>query len=54
VFAVWCPRHRARVLLFPASILSLHSTATGVRIRYRCTCGHEGCTPTPGSDRAAA
>lgn len=50
MFAVWCPCHRARVLLFPANILSLHDTGEGVRIRYRCTCGHEGDSP-PGQPR---
>lgn len=54
MFAVWCPRHEARVLLFPASILSLHSAPEGVRIRYRCTCGHEGFSPPVAPGRAAA
>jgi hypothetical protein len=54
VFAIWCPRHGSRVLLFPASILSLQETADGVRIGYRCTCGHEGVTPPPAHRRAAA
>jgi hypothetical protein len=42
VFSIWCPRHRARVLLFPDSILALHTTAQGISIGYRCTCGYEG------------
>lgn len=42
VFAVWCPRHRARVLLFVDSIVAMHATAQGITIGYRCTCGYEG------------
>ncbi|MGH9042400.1 MAG: hypothetical protein ACRDZ3_19455 [Acidimicrobiia bacterium] len=42
VFAVWCARHRARVLLSTSSILSLHSGPDGIGIAYRCTCGYEG------------
>ncbi len=54
MFAIWCPRHRARVLLFPDGILSLHATPQGIRIHYRCTCGHEGCSLPFGSGRVAA
>ena len=54
MFAVWCPRHRARVLLFPGSILSLHAAPEGVGIHYRCTCGHEGFSPPATPGRAAA
>ncbi|MGH8993658.1 MAG: hypothetical protein ACRDZ7_19270 [Acidimicrobiia bacterium] len=42
MFAVWCPRHRARVLLSQESILALHATPQGMSIGYRCTCGYEG------------
>jgi hypothetical protein len=54
MFAVWCPRHESRVLLFPASILALETTSRGIRIRYRCTCGHEGLSPPAAPGRAAA
>ncbi len=54
MFAVWCPRHRSRVLLFPACIRSLETTPEGIRIRYRCTCGHEGVSPPSQPGRVAA
>ena len=54
MFAIFCPRHEARVLLSAASILALHTTARGLMIRYRCTCGHEGCSPPFGAERVAA
>ncbi|MGH9036919.1 MAG: hypothetical protein ACRD0O_14240 [Acidimicrobiia bacterium] len=54
MFAVWCPRHRSQVLLSPASIRALEATPEGIRIGYRCTCGHEGVSPPVGPRRVAA
>ena len=54
VFAVWCARHRARVLLSISSILALHSGSDGIGIAYRCTCGHEGISPPAPPPRVAA
>jgi hypothetical protein len=42
VFAVYCPRHRGRVLLFAQDIESLHNTDRGIELVYRCFCGHRG------------
>jgi len=42
MFAVWCERHGARVLLSSSSILSLGNGPDGPVVRWRCTCGHEG------------
>jgi len=42
MFAVWCEKHDARVLLSSSSILSLGNGPQGPGARWRCTCGHEG------------
>jgi hypothetical protein len=42
MFAVWCEKHGARVLLSSSSILSLGNGPQGAVARWRCTCGHEG------------
>ena len=43
MFSVRCPRHRRRVLLGAADILSLDpAPGGGFVIAYRCTCGYEG------------
>lgn len=42
MFAPYCPSHGSRVLLFSESIISLERSSHGMRIRYRCTCGHQG------------
>ena len=48
MFAVWCEKHGARVLLSSSSILSLGNGPQGPAVRWRCTCGHEGhWPPTP-------
>src|SRR5438445_779254 len=45
MFAVWCERHGARVLLSSSSILSLGNGAQGPAVRWRCTCGPEVVEP---------
>jgi hypothetical protein len=53
MFAVWCDRHGARVLLSGSSIESIANGPEGIVVRWRCTCGHQGtwrvgeaaCTP---------
>ena len=42
MFAVFCEKHGARVLLSSSSILSLGNGPQGPAVRWRCTCGHEG------------
>ena len=42
MFAVWCERHGARVLLSSSSILSVGNGPDGPAVRWQCTCGHEG------------
>ena len=53
MFSVDCPRHRHRVLLGPADIVSIDPCPDGgFTIGYRCTCGHEGLRPIPSEDAA--
>ena len=42
MFAVFCEKHGARVLLSSSSILSLDNGPDGPAVHWRCTCGHEG------------
>ena len=53
MFSVHCPRHRQRVLLGPADIVSIGPGPDGgFTLGYRCSCGHEGLWPVPGDDAA--
>ncbi len=42
MFSVDCPRHGARVLLGPESIVALAPVADGIEVHWRCTCGEAG------------
>lgn len=42
MFEVYCPAHRARVLLTMRRIVALYATATGVVVDWRCWCGQHG------------
>lgn len=42
MFSVECPRHGARVLLSPESIVALVPGVDGIDVQWRCTCGHTG------------
>jgi hypothetical protein len=42
VFDVFCPRHRARVLLSTGNVENLRNTDRGIEVRFRCHCGHRG------------
>lgn len=42
MFAPYCPVHGSRVLLFVENIEALERTDAGMKIHYRCNCGHEG------------
>jgi hypothetical protein len=42
MFAVYCPRHRSRVLLGHGAIQSVTNTAAGVVVRWECDCGAVG------------
>jgi hypothetical protein len=41
-FAVDCPRHRTKVLLFTHDVTAVRTTPRGIEVHYRCFCGHEG------------
>jgi hypothetical protein len=42
MFAIYCPGHEGRVLLFPEHIEQLVNRADGVELHWRCTCGSAG------------
>lgn len=42
MFSVHCPRHDSDVLLGERHIESLRNTATGIEVRWTCSCGHRG------------
>lgn len=42
MFQVYCPAHRAHVLLSERRILVLVPTAEGLMMDWRCWCGHRG------------
>ncbi len=44
MFDAYCPRHRRRVLLFPANIWSLINHPDGIELRWQCFCGEFGAT----------
>jgi hypothetical protein len=42
MFAVYCPGHHGRVLLFPEHITELINQPGGIMLRWRCHCGATG------------
>jgi len=42
MFQVFCPDHRARVLLSPGCIEAIRNTDSGVVVEWRCWCDHRG------------
>jgi hypothetical protein len=42
MFDIYCPRHRARVLLGSRSIESVVNTDDGIVVHWRCRCGEHG------------
>jgi hypothetical protein len=42
MFAVYCPGHRGRILLFAEHIEQLVNRASGVELHWRCSCGSAG------------
>ena len=42
MFAVHCPRHGTRVLIWSSGVESVRNTEHGIEVDYRCTCGHRG------------
>lgn len=47
MFTAYCPRHGAKVLLFPEHIIELRNRPNGVELSWRCTCGATGTTLIP-------
>ncbi len=42
MFSVHCPRHGAEVLIGTRAITGIDNRRSGMIVRWRCTCGHEG------------
>jgi hypothetical protein len=42
MFTVHCPHHGSDVLLPESNIESMRNGATGIEVRWVCTCGHRG------------
>jgi hypothetical protein len=42
MFDVYCPGHRADVLLDASRIVAIHNTARGPVVAWRCWCGTRG------------
>ena len=44
MFTVFCPRHRANVLLSQDAIVGLRGDDNGYEVQWRCHCGETGAT----------
>ena len=42
MFAVHCPSHGSRVLIFSSGVERVRNTERGIEVDYRCTCGQRG------------
>lgn len=42
MFAVHCPAHGGRVLIWTSLVEAVRNVAGGIEVDYRCTCGHRG------------
>lgn len=42
MFAVHCPGHGSRVLIFSSGVERVRNTERGIEVDYRCTCGWRG------------
>lgn len=42
MFQVYCPAHQSAVLLTTSRITALHNAPDGMRVEWRCWCGHQG------------
>jgi hypothetical protein len=42
MFLIYCPRHRARVLLSVDNITAVINHPDGIHLHWRCSCGEEG------------
>lgn len=42
MFAVHCPAHGTRVLIWSSGVEAVRNTDDGIEVDYRCTCGHRG------------
>lgn len=42
MFAVHCPSHGSRVLIFNSGVERVRNTERGIEVDYRCSCGQRG------------
>jgi hypothetical protein len=42
MFAVYCPRHHAQVLLSPSDIEAIVNAPSALELHWRCSCGEAG------------
>lgn len=42
MFATFCPRHDARVLIWPSGIDAIVNHERGIDVHFHCTCGYRG------------
>ena len=54
MFSVHCPRHGADVLVGTRVITGIENRRSGMIVRWRCTCGHEGAFVDRPDQHAAA
>lgn len=53
MFAVHCPTHDARVLIWTSGVERVRNTDAGIEVDWRCTCGQRGTWLTGRKARAA-
>jgi hypothetical protein len=54
MFAVHCPAHGGRVLIWTSLVEAVRNVADGIEVDYRCTCGYRGTWRTGRTSRVAA
>lgn len=42
MFDVYCPKHGARVLIWPSGLDGIRNRPDGMEVAYHCTCGYRG------------
>lgn len=42
MFDIHCPRHGARVLIWPSGVDAVVNRDGAIEVHFHCTCGHRG------------
>lgn len=53
MFAIDCPQHGSKVLIFMSGVKAIRNTDEGIEVDYRCTCGHRGTWRTGRAEQRA-